>query len=79
VGRLRAYRAESGRADEPFAVIAACSDAFGLDGIRRLEDAGVTHYATAPWLFDGGSWDSLPDKVRGMRRFADEVIAKLRG
>ena len=78
VSRLRAYRAEAGRAGEPFAVLAACSDAFEVDGIRRLEDAGVTHYTTAPWLFYGGSWDSLPDKVGGMRRFADEVIAKLR-
>jgi probable F420-dependent oxidoreductase len=76
--RLRRYRAEAGRAEAPFAIVAACADAFDPDGIRRLADAGVTHYATAPWLFYGGSWDSLPDKVDGMRRFADQVIAKLR-
>jgi probable F420-dependent oxidoreductase len=76
--RLRRYREEYGRAAEPFELIAACSDAFDADAIRRLADAGVTHYATAPWLFYGGSWDSLPDKVDGMRRFADQVIAKLR-
>ena len=75
---LRRHRAEQGRADAPFALVAACSDAFDADGIRRLADAGVTHYATAPWLFYGGSWDSLQDKVDGMRRFADQVIAKLR-
>jgi probable F420-dependent oxidoreductase len=76
--RLRALRAEAGRGEAPFAVVAACSDAFDADGIRRLGDAGDTHYATAPWLFYGGSWSSLQDKLDGMRRFADQVIAKLR-
>ena len=75
---LRRHRAEAKLGDEPFELVAACSDAFDPDGIRRLAEIGVTHYATAPWLFYGGSWDSLPDKVDGMRRFADQVIAKLR-
>jgi probable F420-dependent oxidoreductase len=75
---LHRHRTQAGLGDEPFALVAACSDAFDADGIRRLADAGVTHYATAPWLFYGGSWDSLDDKVEGMRRFADQVIAKLR-
>jgi alkanesulfonate monooxygenase SsuD/methylene tetrahydromethanopterin reductase-like flavin-dependent oxidoreductase (luciferase family) len=75
---LRRLRAEAGLAERPFAIVAACSDAFGVDGVRRLGEIGVTHYATAPWLFYGGAWDSLPDKVDGLRRFADEVIAKLR-
>jgi len=75
---LRRLRAEAGLAERPYAIVAACSDAFGADGVRRLGEIGVTHYATAPWLFYGGSWDSLPDKVDGLRRFADEVIAKLR-
>ena len=45
-------------------MIAACIDAFDADSIRRLGDAGVTHYATAPWILYGGSWDSLQDKTR---------------
>jgi probable F420-dependent oxidoreductase len=76
--RLRREREHAGRAGEPFAIVAACSDAFDPDGIRWLADAGVTHVATAPWLLYGGRWDSLADKVDGMRRFADQVIAKLR-
>jgi probable F420-dependent oxidoreductase len=78
VAALRHHRAEAGLGGEPFELVAACSDAFDADGIRRLAEIGVTHYATAPWLFYGGSWDSLQDKVDGMRRFADQVIAKLR-
>jgi probable F420-dependent oxidoreductase len=77
--KLRRYRAESGRADAPFGMIAACIDAFDPDSIRRLGDAGVTHYATAPWILYGGSWESLQDKRDGLRRFHDEVISKVRG
>lgn len=76
--RLRAYRAECGREERPFAVVGACRDAFGVDGIRRLEDAGVTHYATLPWLFYPGPRDSLDHQRDGLRRFADDVIAKAR-
>ena len=76
---LRRYRAEIGREDAPFDMIAACIDAFDPDSIRRLGDAGVTHYATAPWILYGGSWESLQDKRDGLRRFADEVISKVRG
>lgn len=78
IGTLRRLRADRGLADQRFDVVASCVDAFDADGIRRLGDIGVTHYATAPWLFYGGAWDSLPDKVDGLRRFADDVIAKLR-
>jgi len=77
--KLRQYRVECGRGDEPFDLVAACTDAFDADGIRRLGDVGVTHYATAPWILYGGRWDSLDDKRDGLRRFADEVIAKVRG
>lgn len=76
--RLRRLRAEAGLEEQPFSIVASCVDAFDADGIRRLEELGVTHYATAPWIFYGGAWDSLPDKVDGLRRFADDVIAKLR-
>ena len=76
---LRRYRAEIGREAAPFDLIAACVDAFDADSIRRLGDTGVTHYATAPWILHGGTWDSLQHKRDGLRRFHDEVITKIRG
>lgn len=76
--KLREYRAAAGLSERPFELIVACSDAFDADAIRRLEEFGVTHYATAPWLFHGGRWDSMEDKRTGLRRFAEDVIAKLR-
>ncbi len=76
VARLRAERAAHGRAELPFAVLAAANDAFGLDGYRRLEEAGVTHLLTMPWFVYGGA-SSLAEKLDSLARFADGVIAKL--
>jgi probable F420-dependent oxidoreductase len=78
VAKIRAYRDEYGRADAPLEIVAACSDASGADGVRRLEDLGVTHVQTMPWLMYDGSTDSLDDKIDGIRRFANDVIDKLR-
>ena len=72
---LHRYRAELGRADEPFAVVASSKDAVALDDYRRLADGGVTHLLTLPWVFYTGFTDDLQERVDGIRRFADDVIA----
>jgi probable F420-dependent oxidoreductase len=74
VAQLRALRKESGRDGEPFHVLASATDAFDLDGYRRLEEVGVTHLVTMPWVFYGGTLDSLDSKLRGIRRFGEEII-----
>jgi probable F420-dependent oxidoreductase len=77
IQRIRGLRAEYGRADEPLTVVASATDVFDLDGYRRLDEAGVTHLMTLPWLFYGGSTHSLTEKKDGIARFADDVIARL--
>ena len=77
IAKVRRYRAEQGQSDEPFDVMASASDAFTLDGYRRLGDAGVTHILTLPWIFTHGDTLDLGEKRDGMRRFAAAVIAKL--
>jgi len=74
VASLRAYRAEANRAGEPLTVVAACTDAFDADGYRRLEEIGVTHLQTKPWIFYGLSGSTLEEKREGLRRFAEDVI-----
>jgi probable F420-dependent oxidoreductase len=74
--KLDGYRKELGREDEPFAVYGSARDAWDLDGYRRLADAGVTHLITMPWYFYAGADADLAGKVDGIRRFADDVIAK---
>ena len=78
IAKARAYRAEIGKGSEPFAVMASASDAVGVDGYRRLADAGVTHVLTMPWVLYSGLTGDLEQKRDGLRRFADDVIARLR-
>ena len=77
LAQLAGYRREYGRADRPFEVCAAVSDVYDIDGYKRIEESGVTHLFTLPWLLYGGSPDSLADKRDGMLRFGEDVIAKL--
>jgi alkanesulfonate monooxygenase SsuD/methylene tetrahydromethanopterin reductase-like flavin-dependent oxidoreductase (luciferase family) len=74
--RLRDLRAELGREDQPFAVLASCKDAWDLDGYRRLEEVGVTHLVTQPWLFYGGDTLDLQQRIDGIHRFAEDIIAR---
>ncbi|MEM7409468.1 MAG: TIGR03619 family F420-dependent LLM class oxidoreductase [Myxococcota bacterium] len=76
IARVRQYREELGRGDAPLDVMASASDAFDVDGYRRLADAGVTHVLTLPWIFTQGDTKVLSEKKDGLRRFADDVIAK---
>jgi probable F420-dependent oxidoreductase len=78
VSEIRSYREEYGRAEEPLDIVAACTDAVDVDGYRRLEEVGVTHVQTMPWIFYGLSGDVLGEKREGLERFGGEVISKLR-
>jgi probable F420-dependent oxidoreductase len=76
IEKVRGYRADLGRSGH-FDVMASASDAHDVDGYRRLGDGGVTHILTMPWAFYHGLTDELDKKVDGIRRFADDVIAKM--
>ncbi len=79
VAELRRLRADSPRAGEPFAISTAVSDTFGEAGYRELDAIGVTDCITIPWAFYGTDTEtgSCSDKCDGIRRFGDEVLAKL--
>ena len=70
------YRAEYGRADEPFEINALPTDAFEVDGYRRLADVGVTEIQAVPWYFTGKDPDDLGNRIDSLAWFADTVIAK---
>ena len=85
VERIRALRSERGLAGD-FSVFTSCTDATDLDGYRRSEEAGVTHLTATPWIeSDGDEMDytkmlagfSKQTILDGIRRFADDVIAKM--
>jgi len=77
VDGLLALRADSERADRPFAVLASSLEAVGIDGHKRLAEAGTTHCLTMPWMFYCGPDASLAAKIDAIRRFADEVASKV--
>lgn len=79
VAKIRGQRARFDRADAPLEIYAACTDAFGLDGYRRLEEIGVTHVLSKPWFFYTGAASSAQDRIDGLKRFADEIIEPMRG
>jgi probable F420-dependent oxidoreductase len=76
--RLQALRREYGREHLPFEVHAISMDAYTPDGVRRLEDMGVTDVIVG--FRDGYSVDpdpqTLEQKLDALRGYADAVIAK---
>ena len=74
---VQEQRGELGRGGEPFDVMASASDAFTLDGYRRLGEAGVSHVLTLPWIFYHGDTQDLEKKLDGLRRFGEEFIEPL--
>jgi len=80
--RLHELRREYGRERDPFDIYATSIDSFTVDGIKRLEDLGVTHTAGGFGRFNpyGAEEDpeTLQEKVDNLNRYADDVIAKVR-
>jgi probable F420-dependent oxidoreductase len=77
ITRIRDYRADSEQADRPFEIFGSVMDAAGLDGYRRMQDMGVTHTVTFPWVFYSGFTEDLQEKLDGIARFGDEIISVL--
>jgi probable F420-dependent oxidoreductase len=78
IDKLHRYRAEYGRADRPFEVLAGGYTDIGLDGYRRMEEMGVSCALWEPWGHQlGGPAASLEGKLDTIKRFADETIHKL--
>lgn len=72
--RLHELRAEYGRSDEPFEIIAGPVGKVSRDDYRRLEEAGVTECQAAPWWQYGVSLHDRAALLESARRWAGEVI-----
>jgi hypothetical protein len=73
---LNELRRESGREREPFEIHAIAMEAYHLDGIRRLEDKGVTDVIVG--FRNAYEKDTMPlqQKIDALRGYADRIIAK---
>ena len=76
VDRIKAWRKECGRDHLPFDIMATPSDAWNVEGYKRLADAGVTHILTMPWPFYHGETDELDKKIDSVKRYADDIISR---
>jgi len=80
LSRLGELRAEAGREDVPFETHVISMDAFSVDGVRRLEEQGVTDVIVGfrwPYVV-GPDIEPLQIKIDSLRRFADAVIMKVK-
>jgi len=76
--RRRTRPEGEGRSARPFEVHVISMDAYTADGVRRLEDQGVTDVIIGfRWPYvTGPDTEPLARKIDNLRRFADDVIAK---
>src|SRR5262245_31903794 len=78
IKRLKQIRDEEGRSGA-FEIHVISADAFTLDGIKRLEDKGVTDVIVGfrmPYIM-GQDTEPLDAKIRHLESFAEHVMNKL--
>jgi probable F420-dependent oxidoreductase len=77
ITRLTELRREYGREREPFEIHVISLDAYTPDGVRRLEDQGVTDAIVG--FRNAYETDTMPlqQKIDALESFADQVIAKV--
>ncbi len=80
LSRLAELRVEEGTAGRPFEVHVISMDGFSVEGVRRLEEQGVTDVIVGfRWPYEvGPDIEPLSDKVDKLRWFAETVIEKTR-
>lgn len=78
IGKINAFRVEYGRDQLPFKFSVAGADAYSVDGIKRLEDIGVTEVTLAfRNIYEMEKDDkTVEEKIAIMDWYANEVIAK---
>ncbi len=79
LARLQEIRIEHGKEREPFQLHVISFDAYTPDGIRRLEDQGITDVIVGFRNTYANERDTqtLDQKLSALRAYADSVIAKL--
>jgi len=76
--RLAELRREHGTENKPFEVHVISLSAYSPDGVRQLEELGVTDVIVGfRWPYDAGpDTEALQTKIDSLRRFSDDVIDK---
>ena len=78
LAKLKQFREEEGNTG-PFEIHVISVDGFTVDGVKRLEDKGVTDVIVGfriPYMM-GNDTEPLDTKIRNLEMFAENVIAKV--
>ena len=80
IEKLAQLREEHGTADRPFEIHVISTDAYSADGIKQLEEIGVTDVIVGfRWPYHvGPDPEELSTKLSALRRYAEDVIEKVR-
>lgn len=78
LAKLDRYRREAGRERAPFEIHVISMDGFSLDGVKRLEDQGVTDVIVGFRNAYESDTQTLQHKLDALRGYADRVISKSR-
>jgi probable F420-dependent oxidoreductase len=79
--KIDAIRRVEGKQNDPFEIHVISLDAYTVDGIKRLEDKGVTDVIVGfrlPYIV-GPDTEPLDRKITHLERYAETVIAKVNG
>jgi probable F420-dependent oxidoreductase len=81
LARLTELRRAQGTDGRPFEVHVISTDAYSADGIRRLEEQGVTDVIVGfRWPYSiPQDTQPLADKIGALNAFAEKVISKVKG
>lgn len=81
IARLHELRAETDKAGEPFEVQVISADAYSVDGLRQLEEQGVTEVLVGfRWPYsEGPDTEPLQQKIDHLRRYAEGTMAEYTG
>jgi alkanesulfonate monooxygenase SsuD/methylene tetrahydromethanopterin reductase-like flavin-dependent oxidoreductase (luciferase family) len=78
IGRVKHFREEEGKSG-PFEIHVISADAYTVDGIKRLEDKGVTDVIVGfrwPYI-KGPDLEPLDVKIGHLEKYADKVMSKV--
>jgi len=77
LGRIQELRREYGREKEPFELHVISLDAYTLDGIKRMEDQGITDAIVGFRNAYQKDTHTLQQKLDALNGYADNIISKL--
>lgn len=76
LARLKGFLKEEGRERDPFQIHVISLDAYTVDGVKRLEDKGITDCIVGFRNAYEDDHTTLQQKLDALRGYADKVISK---